>query len=103
MMDTIWCDLLVHLRHGQIQEQHIQILCSLVLHRSQMKELVDFKSEPWASAPLVTPQHAVRKTWNESTARKACRESGNQLFICTAKDTIGGRKLNLPERYAVAM
>ena len=101
--DTIWHDLLVHLCHGRIQERHIQILCSLVLHRSQTKEPVDFKSEPWASAPLVTPQHAVRKTWNESAVRKACRESGNQLFICTAEDTIGGRELNLPERYAVAM
>ena len=101
--DPIWRDLLVHLRHGRIQEQHIQILRSLVLHRSQSKEPVDFKSEPWSSVPLVTPRHAVRKTWNESAARKACRETGNQLFICTAEDTIGGRELNLPERYAVAM
>lgn len=101
--DPIWRDLLVHLRHGRIQERHLQILRSLVLHRSQTKEPVDFKSEPWASAPLVTPRHAVRKTWNESAVRKACRESGRQLFICTAEDTIGGRELNLPERYAVAM
>lgn len=101
--DPIWRDLLVHLCHGRIQEQHLQILRSLVLHRSQTKEPVDFKSEPWASAPLVTPQHAVCKTWNESAVRKACRESGHQLFICTAEDTIGGRELNLPEQYAVAM
>ena len=103
VMDPVWWDLLVHLRHGQIQEQHIQILHSLILHRSQTKESVDFKSEPWSSAPLITPRHAVRQTWNESAARKACRESGNQLFVCTAEDTIGGRELILLERYAVAM
>lgn len=90
VMDPVWRDLLVHLCHGRIQEQHIQILCSLILHRSQTKEPVNFKSEPWSSAPLITPQHAVCQTWNESAVRKACRESGNQLFICTAKDTIGG-------------
>jgi hypothetical protein len=100
--DPIWRDLLVHLRYGRIQERHIQILRSLVVHRSQSKDRVDFKSEPWASAPLITPRHAVRKVWNESAARKSCRESGEQLFVCTAEDTIGGRKLSLPEQYALA-
>ena len=103
VMDPIWQDLLVHLHHRQVQEQHIQILHSLVLHRSQTKEPVNFKSNPWANVPLITLQHAVYKTWNESTVRKACRDSGNQLFIFTTEDTIGGWELNMPERYTVAM
>ena len=101
--DPIWRDLLVHLRHGQVQEKHIHILCSLVLHRSQAKYPADFTSDQWASAPLVTPRHTVRKFWNKFASRKVCHTNGNQIFVCTAKDTIAGQELTLPERYGVAM
>ena len=36
-------------------------------------------------------------------ARKSCRELGEQLFVCTAEDTIGGQKLSLPEQYALSV
>ncbi len=55
----------------------------------------------------MTPRHAVRTLWNEHAARKWCKESGNQLFVCSAEDRIREGKgrpspyLSLAERYAV--
>ena len=100
--DPIWRDLLVHLRHGCVKPQHIQILRKLILNNLPPEHRVDFNEEPWASAALVTPRHAVRRLWNESATRKWCRQSGNQLFICNAEDTTQGRPLTLPERYRMA-
>ena len=99
--DPIWRDFLEHLRYGRVQEKHIQMLRRLVLARAGSKS-VDFQSEPWNSASLVTPRHAVRRLWNEAAARKECRESGERLYICTAEDRIGNRELTLAERYSVA-
>lgn len=99
--DDVWKDFLDHLRRGQVQEHHIQMLKSLVIGNPQSVP-VDFHSQPWSDAPLVTPRHAVRKRWNEAAARKWCEESGQRLFVCTAEDTIGGRPLTLAEKYALA-
>ena len=62
---------------------------------------VDVQDEPWSSASLVTPQHAVRTEWNEAATRKMCSESHSQLFVCTANDTIGGKLLTLCQSYAL--
>lgn len=99
--DPIWRDFLEHLRYGCVQEKHIQMLCRLVLGRAGSKS-VDFQSEPWNSASLVTPRHAVRRLWNEAAVRKKCRESGERLYICTAEDHIGNQELTLAEHYSVA-
>jgi hypothetical protein len=86
--DPIWRDFLEHLCYGHMQEKHIQMLHRLILGRAGSKS-VDFQSEPWNSASLVTPRHAVRRLWNEAAAQKECRESGEHLYICTAEDHIG--------------
>ena len=98
--DPTWRDLLVHLRHGQVQERHIAILRKLIIN--QPKAAINFQSEPWKHAALVTPHHAVRKLWNESATWKWCGESGEQMFICVAEDRIGHRELTLAEHYCVA-
>lgn len=99
--DEVWKDFLDHLRCGQVQEHHIKMLKKLVIGNPDSGD-VDFHAEPWRSAPLVTPRHAVRKRWNEAAVRKWCEESGQRLFVCTAEDTIKGRVLTLREKYALA-
>ena len=98
--DFTWRDLLDHLRHGRVQEQHINIPRKLIINHPEA--VVDFKKERWNDASLVTPRHAVRKLWNEAAARKRCGESGQCWFVCTAEDTTSGRKLTWAEGYAVA-
>ena len=99
--DPILWDFLGHLHYGCMQEKHIQMLCSLVLVRAGSKS-VDFQSELWNSASLVTPRHAVWRLWNEAAAWKRCRESGEHLYICTAKDHIRNWELTLAKCYSVA-
>ncbi|PSS32096.1 hypothetical protein PHLCEN_2v2137 [Hermanssonia centrifuga] len=103
--DPVWQDLLVHLRAGNVQREHVQILKRLVLSRPSA--MIDFNEEPWKRAALVTPRHAVRLLWNEHASRKWCQATGTQLFVCKAEDTIHrGKKirvnLSLAERYQVA-
>lgn len=64
---------------------------------------INFQTEPWASAALLTPCRAVRRLWNEVEARRACQVSGEQLFVCDAEDRIGGRKLILAERCSISI
>ena len=87
----MWWDLLDHLRHGRVQEQHINILRKLIVNHPEAA--VNFEKEPWNDASLVTPRHTVRKSWNEAAARKWCRELGQCLFVCTAENTASGREL----------
>lgn len=37
-------------------------------------EATDFEKAPWDSAALVTPRHAVRKSWNEAALKRHLRE-----------------------------
>lgn len=62
----------------------------------------NFDTEPWNDESLVTPRHAVQMQWNDASVRKHCQDKKTKLFICTAEDRIGGRKLSLAERYGVA-
>jgi hypothetical protein len=96
-----WHDLLDHLQYGHIQEHHICMLKELVIGHPKAPT-IDFSTQPWSNACLITPRHAVRKLWNEAAARKWCQESGEQLFICQAEDSIKGRPLMLCEHYALA-
>ena len=98
--DSVWHKFLQHLRNGHVQERHLSLLRSLIVGKSPQMN-VDFQEEPWSSASLVTPQHAVRTEWNEAATRKMCSKTHSQLFVCTANDTIGGKPLNLHERYAL--
>lgn len=118
--DPTWRDFLVHLRYGRVESRHLKMLRTLLLKHSPSVEppqlptfphadsptsvssAVDFSTEPWAGAALITPRHAVRTQWNEAASKKQCSETGNRLFICPALDTIKGAPLTLKEQYALA-
>jgi hypothetical protein len=93
-LDPAWHDFLQHLRFGRVQDSHIEMLRKLVIG-SPGSTHVDFGEKEWKNAPLITPRHAVRKHWNDSALQKWCRDTGQQLFICPAQDTIQGRPLTL--------
>ena len=90
-------------RTGACKRNIFRCFADLVLGRAGSKS-VDFQSEPWNSASLVTPRHAVWRLWNEAAVPKKCRdsESGEHIYICTAEDHIRNRELTLAERYNVA-
>ena len=92
--------LLTHLWYGRIQEHHLTVLRKqLIKHPNSSSP--DFSSEPWNTASLVTPRHAVRTQWNDAAVRKHCCDAKKRLFICPAEDRINGRQLTLAERYGV--
>lgn len=100
--DPEWRDFLRHLRDGCVQERDVHMLRQLLITNPQCLP-TDFTQEPWNDQRLVTPRHAVRKEWNDAAVEKHCKETGQQLFICPAQDTIRGRPLSIVERYAVAL
>lgn len=100
--DPTWKEFLTALRYGQVTDEHLTMLRSSVLGNVHSSP-TDFGCEPWASAALVTPRHAVRRHWNDSASQKWCADSGEQLFICNAQDTIKGKSLNFAERQAMAL
>jgi hypothetical protein len=77
------------------------MLKKLVLN-TKYSHTPDFANEPWNTASLVTPRHAVRKRWNEAAVRQWCRHSGQRLYVCVAEDTINGHPLTIREKYALA-
>ena len=95
-----WCSFLRRLRHGQVEEADVRLLRSLIVDRDTNKK-VDFNTDPWSSAPLITSRHRVRNLWNNIAVRKWCKRSGNQLLICKADDTIHGSQLSTIEREAL--
>ena len=98
--DPVWRNFLHHLRRGTVESHHITMLRGLIVGR-QGTTAADFSTEPWSGAPLITPRHAMRRQWNQATLRKWCHKSGQQLFVCTASDTIEGRKLSARKQCAV--
>ncbi|KAJ7017151.1 hypothetical protein C8F04DRAFT_1244317 [Mycena alexandri] len=100
--DTVWLDFLRHLRVGNVQEHHLAMLRTLVVQGRGIQGNIDFETAPWNEASLVTPRHAVRTQWNDEAARKMCKATGRQLYICRAHDTYKGRALNLQERHNLA-
>jgi hypothetical protein len=99
--DEIWRDFLVHLRHGRVKEHHLKMLRTLIVGTPNCLP-TDFSQNPWDSVALVTPRHAVRKSWNEAALRRHCRNTGVRLYVCPAEDKIKGRDLSLAERYGLA-
>ncbi|GBE80035.1 ATP-dependent DNA helicase PIF1 [Sparassis crispa] len=100
--DEVWRKFLAHLRHGNVQPRHIDMLRSLIINQRESPH-TDFDSAPWSDASLVTPRHAVRKMWNAAAVRKWCRKSGERLFVVGAEDSCKGRPLTVREKYAVLM
>jgi hypothetical protein len=95
--DPIWHDFLQHLRVGTVNKEHVKMLRSLILSKKDEPSL-DFSSDPWREAPLITPRHAVRCQWNDAGLRKMCRENGRQILVCIADDSIKGRPITIKER-----
>jgi len=52
--DKLWRDFLVHLRHGCMQDKHINMLKAMVISKPNQQS-TDFTSEDWANMSLVTP------------------------------------------------
>ncbi|THH14182.1 hypothetical protein EW146_g6117 [Bondarzewia mesenterica] len=100
--DPVWRDFLRHLWHGQVESRHINMLKTLTLMNSDHQN-IDFHQDPWNNAVLVTPRHSVRISWNDAALRNHCRKMGVQRYVCTAEDTVRGRRLGMAERYAVAL
>ena len=124
--DHVWRDFLDHLRYGRVEPRHLKMLRTLLLKRQTpdsslayppntisspdphfdsveaANQSVNFSTQPWADASLITPRHAVRIRWNEAATQKWCADSKARLFVCPALDTIKGSSLTLEERYALA-
>lgn len=112
--DHIWRDFLDHLRDGTVESRHLKMLRTLLLKPPSLDSspvhspdtttnpFVDFSTQPWADASLITPRHAVRTRWNQAATQKWCADSKTRVFICLALDTIKGSPLTLEERYALA-
>lgn len=94
--DPVWHDFLKHLQNGSVQDEHLNMLRTLIIGKKRDLD-VDFEEESWSEASLITPRHAVRSQWNTAALRKMCQERGQQLFMCSAEDTYKGRQLNVRE------
>ncbi|KIO11182.1 hypothetical protein M404DRAFT_20672 [Pisolithus tinctorius Marx 270] len=99
--DPEWHDLLQHVHNGSCSEHLINMLRGLVLDNATCPP-TNFHSSPWNDAVLVTPRHAVRMQWNSMTAYERANTENITLISCPALDTVGGRALTLPEKFAVA-
>ncbi len=86
-----------NLRNGTVDKEDIKMLRSLVI-RGRSANSIDFNSEPWSTACLVTPRHAVRTQWNDEALKKMCEKTGKSMYICTAEDTMNGRPLTMNEK-----
>jgi PIF1-like helicase len=99
--DLVWHDFLQHLRRGCVQDRHITMLKKLVIG-DEHSVPIDFREEPWCGASLVMPRHAVREKWNNTAIRGWCHKNQQQLFVCTAEDSINGHPMTICKRYAMA-
>ena len=112
--DPTWRDFLDHLRHGRVESRHLKMLRTLLLKRqtptppptlppnTAAEPSIDFSTQPWVDASLITPRHAVRTRWNQAASQKWSADTKTRILICPALDTIKGTPLTLEERYALA-
>lgn len=100
--DHTWRDFLDHLRYGRVELRHLKMLRTLLLKRQTVLcasvahpptsspdppldpiesagPSVDFSTQPWADASLITPRHAVRIRWNEAATQKQCTDSKTRV------------------------
>ncbi|CEL56332.1 hypothetical protein RSOLAG1IB_11903 [Rhizoctonia solani AG-1 IB] len=95
VVDQIWRDFLDRLRRGMVNEKDITMLKSIVLTHPTCVP-TEFGSEEWKDAVLITPRHAVRTRWNKAAVKRHCQQTGHQLYICPAYDTIKGKNGRRP-------
>ena len=100
VQDTIWQNVLQHIRYGNCRREHIETIRRLIITNPDCPH-TDFNSSPWKDAKLVTPRHAVRNQWNSAAIKKHCKQTHRRLYICPAEDTIGGRIVTNEEKIAI--
>ncbi|KIJ12590.1 hypothetical protein PAXINDRAFT_14515 [Paxillus involutus ATCC 200175] len=98
--DPVWIDFLQHLRHGRVQQRHMDMLHKMDLSHPDCVA-TDFTLPPWNESVLITPRHGVRTKWNDCALRKHCRDTNQSLFVSHAEDHISGRTLRQIEQLAV--
>ena len=87
--DPIWLRFLRHLRTGQVCDEDLKMLRSLVIGNTKNKT-TDFSTHPWKHAALVTPRHAVRKRWNDDSLMNRFANSVVRMaeeFMCAQPTT----------------
>ncbi len=99
--DSIWQDVLTHVQHGNCWRHHIDILHSVTLSNPDCQR-TDFSACPWEDAVLITPQHSVRRHWNDAMSKKRTKQNKTQLFVCQAYDTFQGHTLTVREHLEMA-
>lgn len=99
--DPVWTEFLRRARYGRCSPDDLKMLDELTLGNPACP-VTDFTQPPWSNAVLITPRHSARMQWNDAAVEKHCQRTGQRLLISRARDTIRGRPLSLPERYAVA-
>jgi len=100
--DPVWHDFLRHLRHGRVEDHHMEMLRKLVITDKSCPP-TDFSQQPWKHAKLVTPRHGVRMRWNACAVTKHCRDQNQRLLISSAHDTVKGRTLKPHEERIVSI
>jgi hypothetical protein len=98
--DPVWADLLQHVRYGNCRKHHLDLLRNLIITNPNSPQ-TNYNEEPWKSAVLITPRHAVRRLWNTAAAKKTCVNNGKPLLLSTAIDLVDGKPLSLAERFGV--
>jgi hypothetical protein len=96
VIDRKWLEMLRRLRVSMISQDQVQMIRELIV--TTPGGHANFEEEPWKSAILVTPRHAVRTTWNAAGVHKWCKDTREVLFICKAEDCIGAREPTMAER-----
>lgn len=78
--DSMWQEFLHRLRYGEIVQEDMDLLRSLVLTLPET-QLPNFDVEPWKDVVLVTPRHGVREEWNNALIKRHCKTNHHQLLI----------------------
>ena len=89
--DPDWKSMLTRLRMGDITDDDITMLKSLVLTPAAMNT-PEMLAPEWRDACLITPRHSVRIHWNDAALKQWSARSGNRILVCTAEDTLTSKK-----------
>lgn len=101
--DSEWNSILQRSREGDYSETDLDEIHKLGLTNPKC-DVLDFSSERWSNAILVTPCNSVKNAWNCASLRKHCACTGNLLYICDAKDTVGHKRssTNMEQKVNIA-
>jgi PIF1-like helicase len=89
--DKEWMNILQRSREGECTKDNIREIRKLILTNPNCKVL-NFTSEPWNQATLITPRNCVQANWNKLALRKHCQESNNVLYVCDTEDMVGNER-----------